>query len=399
VGDWLSKAKLSYGARKKLSSSSFALPSKRKYPIQDKAHVRNALARAAQQIKAGGEGAKDAKAALPKIRAAAKKFGIGQMKKEFGGILIEKDANGDWRWVGYPTNNFKDRSQDIITEAAHQDYVDWVNKDLPNRSPVFTSCHAPGTARENTPDFVAYENGFVVMSGKLTDVEAEGLMKSMTLGDVGMSHTGWGLRNPGDAHLIEKYRSFEITDLPLETADNPFTNDFDVYSKEVDMTTQLEHLTALLGSKEKAEAALSLKTSLKQKELQEAKVESKETPEEKVEAPAAPQNDELVKQIAEALEIDALSEFVEKANVAFEEIEALKTAVTALTKEQDEALAEKISPPAMKFAWSKQRSSQNKETLLKEDDKDDKELEKAAPEMNWLNQITHTTPITETQPQ
>ena len=34
--------------RKKLSKKSFALPGKRKYPIPDKSHARNALARVAQ---------------------------------------------------------------------------------------------------------------------------------------------------------------------------------------------------------------------------------------------------------------------------------------------------------------------------------------------------------------
>ena len=34
--------------RKKLSKKSFALPGKRKYPIPDEAHARNALARVAQ---------------------------------------------------------------------------------------------------------------------------------------------------------------------------------------------------------------------------------------------------------------------------------------------------------------------------------------------------------------
>jgi hypothetical protein len=34
--------------RKKLSKRDFALPGKRKYPIPDKAHARNALARVAQ---------------------------------------------------------------------------------------------------------------------------------------------------------------------------------------------------------------------------------------------------------------------------------------------------------------------------------------------------------------
>lgn len=41
-------AKLTYKARKKLPSKEFALPDERKYPIYDKAHARNALARVAQ---------------------------------------------------------------------------------------------------------------------------------------------------------------------------------------------------------------------------------------------------------------------------------------------------------------------------------------------------------------
>jgi hypothetical protein len=39
---------LSTKDRQKLSKKSFALPGKRKYPIPDKAHARNALARVAQ---------------------------------------------------------------------------------------------------------------------------------------------------------------------------------------------------------------------------------------------------------------------------------------------------------------------------------------------------------------
>ena len=44
----MSKDLSSTKERKKLSSKSFALPGKRKYPIPDKAHARNALARVAQ---------------------------------------------------------------------------------------------------------------------------------------------------------------------------------------------------------------------------------------------------------------------------------------------------------------------------------------------------------------
>jgi len=41
-------AKLKAKRRKSMKSTSFALPGKRKYPIHDRAHARNALARVSQ---------------------------------------------------------------------------------------------------------------------------------------------------------------------------------------------------------------------------------------------------------------------------------------------------------------------------------------------------------------
>lgn len=46
-------AKLTAGQRKKLSSSQFALPGKKAYPVPDKSHAANAKSRAAQQAKKG----------------------------------------------------------------------------------------------------------------------------------------------------------------------------------------------------------------------------------------------------------------------------------------------------------------------------------------------------------
>jgi len=57
-------AKLTGKQRKKLPKSSFAIPSKRKFPIPDKAHARNALAR----VKQSGT-----KAQQKKVRAAVTK--------------------------------------------------------------------------------------------------------------------------------------------------------------------------------------------------------------------------------------------------------------------------------------------------------------------------------------
>jgi hypothetical protein len=46
-------AELNTDARKKIPKSKFAEPDKRKYPIEDKAHARNAKARASQAQNAG----------------------------------------------------------------------------------------------------------------------------------------------------------------------------------------------------------------------------------------------------------------------------------------------------------------------------------------------------------
>src|ERR1700760_4524312 len=66
---------LSGKQRKKLSKKSFALPGKRKYPIPDKAHARNALARVAQN---------GTPAEQKKVKAAVKKRfpSIGRKKQK-----------------------------------------------------------------------------------------------------------------------------------------------------------------------------------------------------------------------------------------------------------------------------------------------------------------------------
>ena len=54
----LEEKKLSYKARKALSSGSFVFPKERRYPIEDKAHARNALARVSQHGSSSSEKAK-----------------------------------------------------------------------------------------------------------------------------------------------------------------------------------------------------------------------------------------------------------------------------------------------------------------------------------------------------
>jgi hypothetical protein len=407
AGDFVKRV-LSGKERKRLEDSDFALPGKRKYPIFDKAHVRNALARAAQQIKGGGEGAADAKEALPKIRAAAKKFGI-ETAMEKSSILIEKDLSGEWRWVGKPSNNFLDLQDDIMSKAAHEKYSAWLelNKEL---APVLLHWHTPGTAHENPVDFAMEHEGALIMSGKLTEPEAATLLKMQAQVDLGMSLQGFGMRgDPDDKRVITDYILYEVSVLPLEKAANPFTS-FETITKEAGMD-KLEYLATVVGSKEKAQAILE-QTGKMQKQLQDAGITSKETVENVEEAqavtpeavPSQPPVDvnallpQLVEAVGKQIDIEGLNAFVAKAQEAMDKVPLLEAALQTLNKEKDEELVEMLTPPIAKFAWSvENRPSSSKENKLSKD-KDDEELEKAHPGVPagyWLSEVTHTVPVQE----
>lgn len=62
-------AKLSTNQRKRMPKSEFALPAQKKYPVNDKAHAKNAKARAQQQYDKGNI----SKSTLAKIDAKANK--------------------------------------------------------------------------------------------------------------------------------------------------------------------------------------------------------------------------------------------------------------------------------------------------------------------------------------
>lgn len=93
--DQEARAKLTAKARKALPNSAFAYIDDEgvgHFPIHDANHVRNALARIAQ-------GAKFGKEALPKVKAAAKKFGIdSDEQNSWLDILEEAREFPNWFW-------------------------------------------------------------------------------------------------------------------------------------------------------------------------------------------------------------------------------------------------------------------------------------------------------------
>ena len=66
-------SKLTEAKRDKISTTQFAFPKQRKEPLEDAAHVRNAIARF-DQVTGVTKAEKDA--AWKRIKTAAKKFGV-----------------------------------------------------------------------------------------------------------------------------------------------------------------------------------------------------------------------------------------------------------------------------------------------------------------------------------
>jgi hypothetical protein len=72
--------KLSSAEREKLDKSAFAFPKERKEPLENAAHVRNAIARF-NQVKGVSDDERDA--AWKRIKAAAKKFDVEVSEKSW----------------------------------------------------------------------------------------------------------------------------------------------------------------------------------------------------------------------------------------------------------------------------------------------------------------------------
>lgn len=369
----------------------------RKYPIHNVAVIRKSIEEVTELAKDGDE---DAIATMPVLHQIAKEKGIDiSMEKEGNAVQIEKDANGDWRMVSWVSNKWLDRDREIICEDAHKEYVEWVNAN-PELMPASLSWHVPETVRENHVDYVDYIDGFLVSSVKLTEKEATALLEVSKEVNLGMSHGSFVLeRDASDPRIITKYRMYEVSDLPLKNAANPFT-DLETISKEVGMDKK-EYLASFIGA-EKAEAYLE-KIGLAKQALEDAQIESKEVTEEPVVEepvvePVVEEFGNLVAEVLKAMDIDALNEFVvntqkelSQAKEDREKLGLLQDIVKELSGTQEEKLAELIDPPmSKKMAWS--RPSESKKNITKENDPLLDEVPKLPKEM-WLSEVTGTDPI------
>jgi len=139
-----------------------------------------------------------------------------------------KDLGGNWRWLSLTSNRFRDRHGEVFSEAAHKEYVDYV--DRTGDYPKLRIWHVPGSD-VGVADFVAYSDGFRVDSGPYYKEYEDVAERLAEAEPQGVSHGfRYPLSEPDGNGVYRRYRSFEVSVLPFERASNPWG---DPRSKEV----------------------------------------------------------------------------------------------------------------------------------------------------------------------
>jgi len=193
-------------------------------------------------------------------------------------FMITKDAEGKMRWLGIPSNKWRDRDNppQIIEEAAHKEFIEWL--DATKEYPTLLSWHTPGT-RLGVADFADYTKGFLIMGGPIDEdkyAEAEVLAEKCQEEDIGMSHGFVYSYSDKEQEVIGKYRTWEVSHLPLAQAANVWTA-IDILKKEVKQMFDPEKRKYLVGLHgEEVVAGIESRAADLEKDLVSAGVEFKD---------------------------------------------------------------------------------------------------------------------------
>jgi hypothetical protein len=330
------------------------------------------------------------------------------------GFVIEKDLQGNFRWLGWVSNKWRDRDikahpqGEILAEASHKEFIDWVYEKADERMPELWLWHTFGTAMKSGADWLDYADGYLLESGKLTEAEAVMLTKMADEYDLAMSHSFLRLGYDKETGVITQYRSFESSVLPREHVANEWT-DFATFSKEDKEMFSEERRKFLIDALgEERVSELEESTGEMAKELKAMGIEFKEKaedekPKEKEKEAAKGTSvvnvnvdtDELIEKIG----LVALSDLLQKQD---ETIKALTEKIAELSKTDDEKIAKKMTPKAAKSGlfWL-EGASKSEDNILDKDDEKDKELGDSKPgdkaDGSWLAEA-HEIPAADAVP-
>lgn len=308
---------------------------------------------------------------------------------------FHKDKAGQTWFIGIYSNNFEDREKEILSWESHLDYAKWLKKT--GIKPPIIAMHLPqydsvlhlarflefglgGISAEqfNAESMKLYEstaigqtelvipmNGFVLVFGKILP------NKESVVEIIKSSNVSWGMSHgfipvvEGDG-VIEKYRAFEFTYLPVSIAANEFTT-IEI-KKEETMVDQLKSLTdeeretiGQIIDLEKLEEGTAEAKRILSRILASKEIENDEAPEEVAEKEAEQQEEEEVAEdksydqirnrIFSDLNVQELKAtfdgFAEIINKMSARIETLETQLKQVERTEDE----KIASQFQSFNW------------------------------------------------
>lgn len=330
------------------------------------------------------------------------------------GVTIWQTKEGRRRWVGWVSNRYRDKDAEIISEAAHKEFVD--HADRTKEYPELRLWHVPGS-KIGQADWLDYADGFLLASGyfdKGKEAVADRITKAIEDGEsLAMSHGFYSLKEDGKNRVIQRYRTDELSILPRGAEANPLTS-FSTKQKEADKMglTQKKKDYLLKFLKPEDVAAIETQTTTLKEAADAAGIEYKEVAEglEKIE-PTVDENTEKtpkettegtpetkeahynVKALAEALvaelhladlsdTINELREGQAKTKELVDRITILEESVKQVKESDDVKVAEILKPKAATaFSWYKNgfSASKTKETVLG-DSAEDQKLKEAAPQ-------------------
>lgn len=280
-------------------------------------------------------------------------------------FTVQKDLNGNWRWMASFTNNFKDRDGEIISEKALDGYLERVNSGL-TPMPELWLGHIEGT-KHGQADMVFGVGSFVTAVGSFDGTpEAEKAIEfyKKNASKVALSHgftfPSWGLKDG----IYDVVNVFEISVLPAPlVASNPFT-EFEVNNMKQISPEQQTALSLVFG-KDKVDTIIESRRQ-QSEEIKAAGVAFKDFAEVPAETPAdeaATVEVEAVKPMADML-IELLEAQGELLSVLTAQGKAIK-AMQELSATKDAALAtEKVASAAKLVALEAQVNKLSAELAL-----------------------------------
>ncbi len=344
--------------------------------------------------KYAGPGKAEALAKLKKMYSMMGKTPPGESNK----AVFYRSGDDIW-FFGVYSNNFEDKQSDIISEEAHEEFVDWLR--TTGVKPPITIFHQPHYPEaihavnymglvygKYTPDEysanldalykpfaiaktekVMYLNGFTFVIGKVYEHKRTLVERLMEQSKTwGMSHGFIPVKTNGN--IIEKYRSFEFTLAPNQFVVNQ-TTPIGFISKEnlEKMDEKMKSLSDeerklvedLLDGKaedleeatNKAKEILSGVLASKAEEVDEDVVEDENTEDKKIIEVKATFDTAVLEQLTvtfKAIE-GIIGELKTEVSTLAQKVNQLETKLTEVKKTEDEKVAEQLWFPNWKKAF------------------------------------------------